>query len=339
MALTPNSLARGSQGFKSPHLHPTNALVTGLAGHLRRAGDVPGLPSRQQMGSNCLRNGWQTLGLPAQPIRDSWQGRLSHGDPHQPWVRGLGLYIRLVPRPVGRGDSLATCGHLERSETASARLSIVCPSAADPEQPGQGLRSIRSRTPSVLRSLHDKDQSGRHGKPIIGSTPQPSTSKDAPAGSLPRPAAKGLQVAGRHYVIRAARSRPVPVDAEGMLVAQTARMTPVEPDDVGCHFQPSVRPPQSPPSLASREGGAAAQGGYSRIRRTSILRSIISVLTGAQSRAQGWLFVLRVVLVVLVVVEVLVAEVLEGGHGSSLTPSVINRSVEGARITSLSCAS
>ena len=42
----------GSQGFKSPHLHPTTALVTGLAGHFRRAGAVPGSRSGQQTGSN-----------------------------------------------------------------------------------------------------------------------------------------------------------------------------------------------------------------------------------------------------------------------------------------------
>jgi hypothetical protein len=47
----------GSQGFKSPHLHPTSALVTGLPGRLRRAGAVPGSPARQQMGSNRQRNG------------------------------------------------------------------------------------------------------------------------------------------------------------------------------------------------------------------------------------------------------------------------------------------
>ena len=32
----------GSQGFKSPHLHPTTALVTGLAGRLRRAQRITG---------------------------------------------------------------------------------------------------------------------------------------------------------------------------------------------------------------------------------------------------------------------------------------------------------
>jgi hypothetical protein len=31
----------GSQGFKSPHLHPTYALVTGLAACFRRAEDIP----------------------------------------------------------------------------------------------------------------------------------------------------------------------------------------------------------------------------------------------------------------------------------------------------------
>jgi hypothetical protein len=51
----------GSQGFKSPHLHPTTALVTGLAGRLRRAGAVPGSPSGQQMGSNRERNGQPLL--------------------------------------------------------------------------------------------------------------------------------------------------------------------------------------------------------------------------------------------------------------------------------------
>jgi hypothetical protein len=47
----------GSQGFKSPHLHPTTVLVTGLAGRFRRAGDVPDPPGGQQTGSKrdvCL---------------------------------------------------------------------------------------------------------------------------------------------------------------------------------------------------------------------------------------------------------------------------------------------
>jgi hypothetical protein len=51
----------GSQGFKSPHLHPTSALVTGLAGRFRRAGAVPGSPSGQQTGSNRERNGQPLL--------------------------------------------------------------------------------------------------------------------------------------------------------------------------------------------------------------------------------------------------------------------------------------
>jgi hypothetical protein len=42
----------GSQGFKSPHLHPTTALVTGLADRLRRAGALPVRNVGQQMGSN-----------------------------------------------------------------------------------------------------------------------------------------------------------------------------------------------------------------------------------------------------------------------------------------------
>ena len=42
----------GSQGFKSPHLHPITALVTGLAGRIHRAGAVPGSPAGQQTGSN-----------------------------------------------------------------------------------------------------------------------------------------------------------------------------------------------------------------------------------------------------------------------------------------------
>jgi hypothetical protein len=51
----------GSQGFKSPHLHPTSALVTGLAGHLRRDGAVSGSAAGQQMGSNRERNGQPLL--------------------------------------------------------------------------------------------------------------------------------------------------------------------------------------------------------------------------------------------------------------------------------------
>jgi hypothetical protein len=47
----------GSQGFKSPHLHPTTALVTGLAGRSRRAGAVPDPAAGQQTGSNRDGNG------------------------------------------------------------------------------------------------------------------------------------------------------------------------------------------------------------------------------------------------------------------------------------------
>jgi len=42
----------GSQGFKSPHLHRTTSLVTGLAGRPRRAGAVPDPRAGQQTGSN-----------------------------------------------------------------------------------------------------------------------------------------------------------------------------------------------------------------------------------------------------------------------------------------------
>src|SRR5215211_8784424 len=44
----------GSQGFKSPHLHPATILVTGLAGRSRRVGVVPADPGGQQTGSNRL---------------------------------------------------------------------------------------------------------------------------------------------------------------------------------------------------------------------------------------------------------------------------------------------
>jgi hypothetical protein len=54
----PDSLSHGgSQGFKSPHLHPTTALVTGLADCSRRAAAVPGSLAGQQTGSNHERNG------------------------------------------------------------------------------------------------------------------------------------------------------------------------------------------------------------------------------------------------------------------------------------------
>jgi hypothetical protein len=42
----------GSQGFKSPHLHPTTALVTGPAVTSAEASVAPDRPARQQMGSN-----------------------------------------------------------------------------------------------------------------------------------------------------------------------------------------------------------------------------------------------------------------------------------------------
>jgi len=52
----------GSQGFKSPHLHPTTALVTGLAGHFRRAAAVPRSLAGQQTGSNRLSGCRGTVG-------------------------------------------------------------------------------------------------------------------------------------------------------------------------------------------------------------------------------------------------------------------------------------
>jgi hypothetical protein len=48
----------GGQGFKSAHLHPTQALVTGLAGRSRRAGAVLALlqqPSPCPCRGGCLR--------------------------------------------------------------------------------------------------------------------------------------------------------------------------------------------------------------------------------------------------------------------------------------------
>jgi hypothetical protein len=42
MALTPNSLARRNQGFKSPHLHPQNALVRASPSIIGGAHLVPG---------------------------------------------------------------------------------------------------------------------------------------------------------------------------------------------------------------------------------------------------------------------------------------------------------
>jgi hypothetical protein len=45
----------GSQGFKSPHLHPTCSVVTGPAGSPRWAGVVPRRRSGQQTGSTCER--------------------------------------------------------------------------------------------------------------------------------------------------------------------------------------------------------------------------------------------------------------------------------------------
>src|SRR5215218_7364081 len=52
----------GSQGFKSPHLHPTKVLVTGLAGHFRRVGAFSDTPDGQQMGSN--RGVWPVRASP-----------------------------------------------------------------------------------------------------------------------------------------------------------------------------------------------------------------------------------------------------------------------------------
>ena len=44
----------GSQGFKSPHLHPTTALVTGLAGYSRRAGNAQAHTFGQHLGSKSV---------------------------------------------------------------------------------------------------------------------------------------------------------------------------------------------------------------------------------------------------------------------------------------------
>ena len=43
----------GSQGFKSPHLHPHKALVTGLADPFRRAGAVPTRLSGSKRAANA----------------------------------------------------------------------------------------------------------------------------------------------------------------------------------------------------------------------------------------------------------------------------------------------
>ena len=76
----PTRSHEGSQGVKSPHLHPPQQpLFTGLAEAIRQAGAVPEPPARQQMGSNRERNGprwWiaatmkqsSATGLPDLPI-------------------------------------------------------------------------------------------------------------------------------------------------------------------------------------------------------------------------------------------------------------------------------
>ena len=85
----PGSLSHGgSQGFKSPHLHPQTALVNGLAGRLRGAGAVPGSPSGQQRAATRERNG--------QPLLDCGQETERSGHlPDLPITRRM-LGVELV---------------------------------------------------------------------------------------------------------------------------------------------------------------------------------------------------------------------------------------------------
>jgi hypothetical protein len=55
------SLARRKPGVQIPSPPPHNSLVTGLAGHFRRAGVVPEPLAGQQTGSNRERNGQPLL--------------------------------------------------------------------------------------------------------------------------------------------------------------------------------------------------------------------------------------------------------------------------------------
>jgi hypothetical protein len=84
--LSPTRSHGGSQGFKSPHLHPTTALVTGLADHLRRAGVLLEPLPGQQTGSNRERSGQPLPEARLQRVRLPVNRRqpLGEGQPYDP---------------------------------------------------------------------------------------------------------------------------------------------------------------------------------------------------------------------------------------------------------------
>jgi hypothetical protein len=58
----------GSRGFKSPHLHPTTALVIGLAEVTRQAGNLLELLPGQQTGSNL----GEAEGMTVNSLQNPW---------------------------------------------------------------------------------------------------------------------------------------------------------------------------------------------------------------------------------------------------------------------------
>jgi hypothetical protein len=129
----------GSQGFKSPHLHPTTALVSGLVGHLHRAGAVPGAFTGQQTGSNRERNGQPLLDcghetersghVPGPPITRRMLGVDLDGS-----QTDLGCSRRVPCRPDGSrriqkdrlvDDQRAIKGHPTKNRRQVKRLRLI----------------------------------------------------------------------------------------------------------------------------------------------------------------------------------------------------------------------
>jgi hypothetical protein len=154
----------GSQGFKSPHLHPTTALVTGLAGHHRRAGVLLEALLGQQTGSN----------------RD-----------------GNGPRCSLAARDVIKRNKLTRPSDYEAQHTHPARppsrFSLLTPAGSSIEHLADlpRYRSPSPTTPATAATTASSSAACRSPPSLAWTSPTPPRRSASPAGSGPCTAAAG----------------------------------------------------------------------------------------------------------------------------------------------------
>jgi len=146
--LPPTRSHGGSQGFKSPHLHPTTALVSGLVGRICRAGAVPGSPSGQQTGSKRERNG-PCRSMAATMMSSSGTGLsslpITAGCSASTWMAPDGSALRTLTCRVGPDGSRTTIWMNYRDDQGRIRHSMS-PDPGD-SRPDEHARDRRQAEP------------------------------------------------------------------------------------------------------------------------------------------------------------------------------------------------